>query len=121
MSNRTIANSELYDAAEVFLQRHDYRPLAIYNSSFKSRAEHPLVIVAKSEATKDVVVITVLDSTNIRSIPMNGFGNTKKGTTLAAATKRLVKLWMDENPRFDALWISNGNTRCYSHITNINI
>lgn len=118
-----MENNILYMKARAFLVRGDaYRTLAVLNSTYKAGVSHPLVIVAKNELNGMIVAVTVLDASNVPSIPLNGFGLTKQGKTIAANVLKVL----DENgyhrggriDRYDALWIGEG---CLSHITNIKI
>lgn len=118
-----MENDILYKKARSFLGRGAaYRTLSVLNSTYKAGASHPLVIVTKNELNGMIVAVTVLDASNVRSIPLNGFGLTRQGKTIAANVLKVL----DENGyhrggrinRYDALWIGEG---CLSHITNIKI
>ena len=118
-----MENNKLYLKAKAFLGRGDaYRTLSVLNCTHKAGVSHPLVIVAKKEPEGTIVAVTVLDANNVHSIPLNGFGQTKHGKTIAANVLKVL----DENDyhkggridRYDALWIGED---CLSHIINIKI
>lgn len=118
-----MENDILYKKARAFLGRGDaYRTLSVLNCTHKAGVSHPLVIVTKNELNGMIVAVTVLDANNVNSIPLNGFGLTKHGKTIAANVLKVL----DENgyhrggriDRYDALWIGED---CLSHIINIKI
>lgn len=98
-----------------------------YAIGFTSPKRGVDLIVFEKGKPNDAIFVGVMDGDKVRSIPLQGFGNSQKAKTRAASLKRGAVKWIDEVEwkgvkRFDAVWVSTETTpACISHIANINI
>ena len=69
------------------------------------------------------IFVAVCDATKVRSIPLNGFGGSKRGREKAKRFGEAAKRWMETYcfgavEEYDVVWVGDS---CISHCTGIKL
>ena len=111
----SIISQVVLDMAKDFLVRSGYTDIQrIYYSDSRVKDN---IFLAKSNY--NTILVEVMDAANLRSIPLNGLGTSKRAKAKLARLKETAQSLGLETFRLDALWINSATSTAYSHIMNI--